>query len=102
MTTAAPTRRTTLKTELGLKITVSKSHKLAETVATEREQLEVIKDRYQRRLEGLLVQMQEDKITTVKARTAAGFTYEFAIENKGEAVKVRRVVEKNTEKAQDN
>lgn len=98
MTTAIKPKSVTLKTELGLKLTVLQSHRDAEHVAHLREAFEVAQGNYKRRLEPLLAQMQKDGVNTVKAKTAAGFTYEFSRQNKGDALKVRRILEQKPKK----
>lgn len=103
MTTTAnktgPSQKTvTLQTELGIKLKVLQSHKDAEHVAHLKEAFEVAKGNYDRRLEPLLTQMQRDGIKTVKAKTAAGFTYKFSLLSAGEKLKVRRIVESTAKK----
>lgn len=89
-----PPKKTTLQTELGIKIAVLQSHKDAEHVAHLREAHEVAQSNYKRRLDPLLAQMQRDGLESVTAKTAAGFTYKFSRESKGDQLKVRRIVEK--------
>lgn len=88
----------TLQTELGIKLKVLQSHKDAEHVAHMREAFDVAQGNYKRRLEPLLAQMQRDEIETVKVKTAAGFTYQFSRQSKGDQLKVRRIVEKGARK----
>lgn len=82
-----------LKTELGFKIEVTPSHKIAEAVAGLKEQTDDAKDRYKRREEELQKQMVRDDIKVVRVRTAAGQFYEFIRENKGEKIKVKKIAE---------
>lgn len=96
---SARKKTTTLKTELGLKLQVLQSHKDAEHVAHLKETFEVAKGNYDRRLEPLLAQMKKDDLETVTAKTAAGFTYQFSRLNKGDTLKVRRIVEHGPKKS---
>lgn len=90
-----------LKTELGLKIEVTKSHKLAEGVAAFRLELDDLKERYKKRLDDLQKQMNADGVATLTAR-AGGVTFQFSVVDKGETVQVKTIIEKQTEKAKDD
>lgn len=95
MPTATAEKNTvTLKTELGLKLKVLPSHRTAEECALYKERVEAAKSNFDKSVERLLRQMHADDVTIVKGRTAAGTTYEFALQNKGEVLKVRKVIEK--------
>ncbi len=87
---------TTLKTELGMKIKVRPSVRIAETVAILKDEMDVKKDQLEKRTEDLLKQMRVDRVTSVTAMTAGGGAYQFTIEDKGEAIKAKRIVKSRT------
>lgn len=82
--------KTTLKTELGLKISTLPSFKIAEEIALMREKHDDLKTRVLGRCNDLLRQMRSDEQTTIKVRTAGGSLFRFEIANLGEKVKISK------------
>lgn len=81
----------TLQTELGIKIKVTKSHKMAEVLASAYDEAQVVKDRLKRNLEELQKQMGSDELRTIKARAKGGGVYEFHVEEREDVLKVKRL-----------
>lgn len=81
---------TKLKTELGFKITVLKSHKIAEEIARLKEDIEDHTTSANRLIDKLLDQMREDKLTTLTSKAPGGTLYYFEVENRGQRIKISK------------
>jgi uncharacterized protein YbbK (DUF523 family) len=82
--------KTTMKTELGFKIEMTKTNRIAEDLAKIREEIEDRTESMKRQAEALLEQMRQDKVTRIKVRSPGGILYCFEAVTLGEKIKITK------------